>query len=218
MKSLAAILSLALVVGLLASPARADDPKKAPAKKADPKKAPAKPAPKKADPKKAPAKPAPAKEPEEAKPALTFHNEGLIERADGTVVYFYRTNFAKPTSIIASLGAMGFDKLPGLKPLKALQGNNNQVLIEGDPDAVELVLDVIAYFDVAEPQVFIEAKVIEVTYDSNFEFGLDWNMDRSTNGPNTLFRGAGGDLNPPSFFRSGFPPRFPFQGSHVSTV
>ena len=215
MKSLAAILSLALVVGLLASPARADDPKKAPAKKADPKKAPAKPAPKKADPKKAPAKPAPAKEPEEAKPALTFHNEGLIERADGTVVYFYRTNFAKPTSIIASLGAMGFDKLPGLKPLKALQGNNNQVLIEGDPDAVELVLDVIAYFDVAEPQVFIEAKVIEVTYDSNFEFGLDWNMDRSTNGPNTLFRGAGGDLNPPSFFRSGFPPRFPFQGSQL---
>ena len=220
MKSIPTILSLALVVGLLASPARADDPKPDP-KKAPAKPAPAKPAPKAAAPAKAPAKPAPAKdapkkeEQEPPKPALTFHNEGLIERADGTVVYFYRTNFAAPAAIMASLTAMGFDKLPGLKPLKALTGNKNQLLIEGDPDAVELVLDVIAYFDVAEPQVFIEAKVIEVTYDSNFEFGLDWSWDRSTNGPNTLFRGAGAELNPPSFFRSGFAPGFPFQGSQL---
>ncbi|MDA1194770.1 MAG: hypothetical protein O2894_06260, partial [Planctomycetota bacterium] len=151
----------------------------------------------------------------ETKPALTFHNEGLIERADGTVVYFYRTNFATPPSIIAAVQAMGFGALPGLKPLRALDGNANQLVIEGDPDAVELVLDVIAYFDIAQPQVFIEAKVIEVTYDSNFEFGLDYLMDRNVAGPNTLFRGAESTLNPPSFLRSGFAPGFPFQGTNV---
>jgi len=204
-----------LVVALLASPVRADDPKPAPAKPAPAKPAPAKPAPAKPAPAKpAPAKPAPKKE-EPPQPTLTFHNEGLIERADGSVVYFYRTNFATPAVLVTSLKAMGFDKLPGLKPLKPLTGNNNQLLIEGDPDAVELVLDVISYFDVAEPQVFIEAKVIEVTYDSNFEFGVDYLLDRNVAGPNTIFRGAQADLNPPSFFRSGLPPGFPFQGSQL---
>ncbi len=213
---LALCVSLGLALG--AAPGRADDKKPAPkppakgapAKRAAPKKA----APKKAPPKKAaPKEAAPKGEP---KPALTFHNEGLIERADGTVIYFYRTNFAQPESIIAAVTAMGFAKLPGLTKIQSLKGNKNQVLIEGEADAVEMVLDAIAYFDVSEPQVFIEAKVIEVTYDSNFEFGLDYLHDRNVGGPNTLFRGAGATLNPPSFLRSGFAPGFPFQGSSAA--
>ncbi|MDJ0523292.1 MAG: hypothetical protein QNJ90_14575 [Planctomycetota bacterium] len=219
------VLAGALALGLLvAGPlAHANDKKpapKPPAKKPAAAKPPAKKAPAKPPAKKAPAKkpnpkvPAQPKPP--PKPALTFVNEGLIERADGTVVYFYRTNFAEPNDIIAAVKSMGFEKLPGLKRLQALAKNKNQVLIEGEPDAVGMVLDVIAYFDVSQPQVFIEAKVIEVTYDSNFEFGLDYLWDRSTNGPNTFFRGAGATLNPPSFLRSGFAPRFPFQGSDVA--
>lgn len=211
-------LTICLMVGLAltAAPVGADDKKPKP--KPAPKKAPAKPAPKKAPVKPAPKKPAPKKAApkEPAKPPLTFHNEGLIERADGTIIYFYRTNFALPADIIAAVKSMGFEKLPGLKRLQSLKKNTNQVLIEGEPDAVEMVLDVIAYFDVAQPQVFIEAKVIEVTYDSNFEFGLDYLLDRSTNGPNTFFRGAGATLNPPSFLRSGFAPQFPFQGSTIA--
>ena len=165
------------------------------------------------------AKPAtpPAADPAaEKKPALTFHNEELIERADGTVVYFYRTNFAVPKSIIGALTAMNFDKLPGLIAIRELPGNTNQLVVEGESDVVEMVLDVLQYFDVAQPQVFIEAKVIEITYDSNFEFGLDYLHDRAAGGPNTFFRGASAVLNPPSFLRSGFPPGFPFQGSEAN--
>lgn len=222
--------ALGLVLGAL--PAGADDKKpavkKPPAKKAAPKPAVKKPPAKKATPKPAVKKPAPKPAPKkvnpkvpvepkpEPKPALTFHNEGLIERADGTIIYFYRTNFALPADIITAVKAMGFEKLPGLNRLQSLKKNQNQVLIEGEPDAVEMVLDAIAYFDVAQPQVFIEAKVIEVTYDSNFEFGLDYLHDRSTNGPNTFFRGADATLNPPSFLRSGFAPGFPFQGSSAA--
>jgi len=205
----------AVALLLAGAPASADD-QPAPPKQPAPAAPPAQPAPAPAP---APEKPnpkVPTPPPERPKPALTFHNEGLIERADGTIVYFYRTNFAQPADIIAAVQAMGFEKLPGLKKLQAIAKNTNQVLIEGEPDAVEMVLDVIAYFDVGEPQVFIEAKVIEVTYDSNFEFGLDYLMDRSAVGPNTLFRGAGATLNPPSFLRSGFAPGFPFQGSNLA--
>jgi len=208
----ACCMALTLALGMTPGAADAAPPapkKPVPAKKAPPKPAP-KPAPKKPVPKAAPKPKAPPK------PALTFHNEGLIERADGTIIYFYRTNFAQPSSIIAALTAMGFSKLPGLKKIQAIQGNTNQLLLEGESDAVEMVLDAIAYFDVSEPQVFIEAKVIEITYDSNFEFGLDYLNDRNTVGPGTFFRGASSTLNPPSFLRSGFAPGFPFQGSQAA--
>jgi type II secretory pathway component GspD/PulD (secretin) len=147
---------------------------------------------------------------------LTFHNEGLIEAADGKVVYFYRTNFIDAKTLIAAVGSMGVKDFGGTLALKPVGTNANVVLLEGDPDAVEIVLDLLTYFDVSKPQVFIETKVIEVTYDSNFEFGVDYLHDRDIMGSNTFFRGAAATLNPPSFLRSGFAPGFPFQGSSTA--
>lgn len=174
-----------------------------------------------------PAPPAPAAQPApdtvEAKPALEFPNEQLIQRADGTVAYFYRTNFVSPPDLVAALKASGFATLlsAGQTPSKATDplrvvDRMNAVILEGDPDAVNMVLDAIAYFDVASPQVFVEAKVVEVTHDSNFEVGIDYTWDRTDVGPNTLFRGATGILNPPTFLQSLYPPQYPFQGTGVA--
>ena len=197
------------VLGMMSAPGFADDKPKPPAK--TPPAAPAK-----AAPKPAPKADAPKADPDEPPPPpLNFLNEELIEKDNGEIVYFYRTNFATPKQIIAAINALGLGKLPGLQPLKEVPGNTNQLVLEGDPDAVELIIDAIAYFDVSKPQVFIEAKVIEVTYDSNFEFGLDYLLDRNVSGPNTFFRSAEAVLNPPSFLRSGFAPNFPFQGSAI---
>ena len=212
-----ALVGACVLLWAMAVPLQADDKPKAPAKA--PPKAPAKPAPKADAPKPGaptPGDPTPAKEAEDPpRRALTFLNEELIERDNGDIVYFYRTNFATPKQIVSAVKALGLGKLPGLKPLKEVPGNTNQLVLEGDPDAVELVLDAISYFDISQPQVFIEAKVIEVTYDSNFEFGLDYLLDRNASGPNTFFRSAESVLNPPSFLRSGFAPQFPFQGSAI---
>ncbi len=212
---------------LPAAPVCADDKKPVP--KPAPKPAPKKDAPKPPAPK-VPAKPAPGaakngKAPdadpnveEETAPPLDFINETAIVKDDGTLIYFYRTNFGAPADIIKAVEGMGFNKLPGVKELRTIQGNKNQIVIEGDEDSVFMILDAIAYFDVAKPQVFIEARVVEVTYDSNFEFGLDYIHDRNFQGlgPETFFRGAQANLNPPSFTRSLFPPGFPFQGSQAS--
>lgn len=199
---------LVLAVCVSSAAAWADDPPK-PA----PKPAPAKPAPK-PQPKPAPAQPAPQPEDVPKKKApLTFHNEGMIEKDDGTVAYFYRTNFVKPADLLNSLKLLGFNGFDQIK-LKPFD-KQNQLVIEGDSDLVEIVLDAIAYFDVATPQVYIEAKVIEITYQSNFEIGFDELFDRSANGPNTLFRGSSSVLNPSSALRSGFTPNFPFQGTSL---
>ncbi len=195
---------LALIVLAVGSDARAED---APKKKAPAKPAAAKPA------AKGEALPEEVEEP--AGPPFEFIDEFKIRDLENDLItYFYQTNFAKPADLKTSLGLMGFGVKNGievgLEPVPA----QNQLLIKGPLDLVQAVLGAIEYFDVRAPQVFIEAQVIEITYDSNFEFGLDWNWDRSQQGPaSTLFRGSGGTLNPPSFLRSALPPGFPFQGT-----
>mgnify|MGYP001827877653 CR=1 FL=1 len=187
------------------------------AKPAAPKQpAPKQPAPKQpAAPPKAPAPvpkaPEPAPEPEPAPPPYEFLDEGLIEKEDGTVVYFYRTNFVKPKDLLSSLTKLL--PVPGVSYKEF--GQQNILIIEGEAEDVDLALEAAAYFDVSAPQVFIEAKVIEITYDSNFEFGLDYLWSRDAVGPNTLFRGAEGVLNPTSWLGSQIPGGLPFQGTSL---
>ncbi len=123
-------------------------------------------------------------------------------------MYFYRTNFIKPQELVETVGTLL--KLPGVT-LKAFP-RGNQVILEGSEEAIETALDAFAYFDIADAQVYVEAKIVEVTYDNDFEFGLSWLMDRDQQGPNTFFRGGSGTLNPPSFFQSQQPGNLPFQG------
>jgi len=172
----------------------------------------------------APAKPAPAQPaavtaptPEPEPDPFDFINEQLIQDANGKVTYFYRTNFVKPTDLQKSLQLLGIGAKGGLEVTLKPFAAQNQLLVQGDQDLVLVALDAVKYFDVAAPQVFIEAKIIEITYDSNFEFGLDWVWDRGTTGPaETLFRGSGGVLNPPSFLGSTFPGGFPFEGTSMT--
>ncbi len=98
-------------------------------------------------------------EPEAGVPPLTFQDEALIERADGTLLFFYRTNFVPPAVLAARLEKTA--KVPGVtfEPLE----RQNVLIMEGAPDSVELALEAAGYFDVAPPMVFVEAKFIEVT-------------------------------------------------------
>ena len=207
-------LGLVLVaLALMGGEARADDAKKkAPAKKPAAKK----PAAKKPAAKKPAKEEAPPEEVEEpAGPPFEFIDEFKIRDLENDLItYFYTTNHVKPSELKKSLALMGFGVKNGIEVGLEPVAAQNQLLIKGPLDLVQAVLSAIEYFDVRAPQVFIEAQVIEITYDSNFEFGLDWNWDRSTQGPSsTLFRGSGGTLNPPSFLRSALPPGFPFQGT-----
>jgi type IV pilus assembly protein PilQ len=123
-------------------------------------------------------------------------------------MYFYRTHFIQPQELVDTVGNLL--KLPGVT-MKAFP-RGHQVILEGSPEAIETALDAFAYFDVADAQVYVEARIVEITYDNDFEFGLSWLMDRDKQGPNTFFRGGAGTLNPPSFFQSQQPGNLPFQG------
>ncbi len=207
---------LLALIGLPAASVLADDPPPKPAPAAQPPAAPAAQppaAPPKEPPKRGPRHaPKPAPEP----PPLSFPDEGVMVRPNGDVVYFYRTNFVSASQLQQNLALVSIgdgNAIPvKLTPVKA---SDNTLLIEGDADAVEIAIEAAAYFDVSTPQVFIEAKVVEITYESNFEFGLDYLWSRDKVGPGTLWQGAQGTLPPPSLIGSGLPGGLPFQGTSL---
>jgi hypothetical protein len=210
-----------LVAGSFGSYAFADEP---------PAPAPApQPAPPAAQPPAPPAQPPPAPVPEpEKQPLLTFPDDrgidasgtGVIYRADGTVVYFYTTQYVAPEDLKKSAELMKLpfvDKAnPGIGVSFTSFPAQNQLLLAGYPEDVDMALEALKYLDMPTPQVFVEAKVVEITWDSNFEFGLDYLLDRNVAGPNTLFRGVEGILSPPSFLASTLPGGLPFQGTSMA--
>ncbi len=182
--------------------ARADGPAAAPAA--------APPVPPATPPAPASAPAAPSAPPAESPPPLAFPQDGVIQKPDGKILFFYRTNFVSAKELLTSLTQLL--PVPGVT-LKDFQ--QNVLLIDGLPDDVELAVQAAAYFDVSKPQVFIEAKVIEITYESNFEFGLDYLWNRDKAGPDTLFRGADAILSPPAYIGSQLPGGLPFQGTSL---
>jgi type II secretory pathway component GspD/PulD (secretin) len=150
--------------------------------------------------------------------------EGRMQCPEGKEIYVYRPNFVSTAELVAAFGQGGLLKIgclqvrdmprPSPDPLRPL--SSGLLFLQGTTDEIETALDAIAYFDVPDPQVFVEAKIIEVTYDSNFEFGFSTIFDRDVSGPNTFFRGGTATLNPPSFFQSQLPGNLPFQGAGLS--
>ena len=71
---------------------------------------------------------------------------------------------------------------------------NNQILISANAQDYESIMSAISRLDIEPLQVFIEAKIIEVTLSDNFQFGVDWlfGSAASSSSSNTNIKGLGG--------------------------
>jgi general secretion pathway protein D len=150
-----------------------------------------------------------------------FLRDDLVRNKDGTVTWFYVTNHVGATTLKKSLDAL---KVPGLKtmtrgrdtfrvaydsraravnlsapPTRTAGTDENVLLLTFPPAYKDIVEEFLERFDIAEAQVHIKAKVVEVTLDSNLEYGVSWFFDRGGGDPTT---GVPGTDNPNAFFRA----------------
>jgi type II secretory pathway component GspD/PulD (secretin) len=150
-----------------------------------------------------------------------FMRDDLVRNKDGTLTWFYVTNHVGATTLKKSLDAL---KVPGLvtttrgrdvfrvaydatrrevnlaaPPTRTPSTDENVLLLTFPPGYKDIVEALLERFDVAEAQVYIKAKVVEVTLDSNLEYGVSWFFDRGGGDPST---GVPGTANPNSFFRA----------------
>jgi len=210
----------ALIVAWLATSAAAQTP---PAEKQPaPAKPPAQPAAQ--APKNAPAAKAP---PPVAEPEYTFLSDELVVRKDGKLMWFYQTNHVTATNLAESLKDM---QIPGLEtmtrkrtrrtfqyesdprrgqrinlsvpPQEKQIPDENVLMIVFAPPYKEMVEEFLDRFDVPEPQVFIKAKVVEVTLDSSLDLGTSITFNRGTDNPNAFFRGFTSTFRPANFTES----------------
>jgi type II secretory pathway component GspD/PulD (secretin) len=150
-----------------------------------------------------------------------FLRDDLVRNKDGTYTWFYVTNHVGATTLKKSLDEL---KIPGLKtmtrgrdtfrvqydptkrvvnlavPPTRMPGiDENILLLTFPPGYKDIIEEFLERFDVAEAQVYIKAKVVEVTLDSNLEYGVSWFFDRGGGDAST---GAPGSANPNAFFRA----------------
>ena len=150
-----------------------------------------------------------------------FLREDLVRNKDGTLTWFYVTNHVGATTLKKSLDGL---KVPGLvtmtrgrdtfrvvydararavnlaaPPTRTAGIDENVLLLTFPPSYKDIVEEFLERFDIAEPQVYIKAKVVEVTLDSNLEYGVSWFFDR---GGGNAATGVPGSDNPNAFFRA----------------
>jgi type II secretory pathway component GspD/PulD (secretin) len=157
-----------------------------------------------------------------------FLSDEKIRNEDGTVTWFYWTNHIGAQTLETSIKQLKVPGLQaalttavpkrdqwilkysprtpdrrldtGVMPEYKPNEPDQNVLILTYPEAYqEIVTEFLDRLDTPEPQVYIQAKVVEVTLDSNLEYGTSLFFDRGAGDPAT---GTPGGENPNSFFRS----------------
>jgi len=150
-----------------------------------------------------------------------FMSDELIRNKDGTLTWFYATEYVGASALKQSLDGLA---IPGLKIAtrtrdvfkfkytsrdqrisldtptdRSSQVDENVLLLTFRPEYKDIVEEFVQRFDVPEPQVHLKARVVEITLDSNLEYGVSWFFDRGGGDAST---GTIGGENPNAFFRA----------------
>lgn len=150
-------------------------------------------------------------------------SDDIIRNQDGTLTWLYYTNHIGASQLKASILTLG---LAGVKadtrnrdtfqipydggrsrsnpaaPARKVEPDENLLILTFPAAYREVLREFLDLFDIPEPQVFIKAKVVEVTLDQNLEYGVSLFFDRSTatsGNPSTFFQGARTSFRPNSF-------------------
>lgn len=150
----------------------------------------------------APGAEVPAKSPSPPRPPVRdgpeFLAPDLIRRPDGMVVHYYRVNYVAPAvlqqeleiwkSAKAQIGPAGATftaapvGLPASKdtPAKSppIAGVQNVLRIVETEENLPVLLRVLAMVDVPQPQVRVEAKVVELSWDDQLKIGIESSLTR----------------------------------------
>ena len=142
--------------------------------------------------------------PKKAPPVLKFRilEDNSIE-TDKVIIRFWQVNHKAPGALATELSVfkeyLGTDvqwdeKTRGMNILR----------IEAPPEKWPLLMKLLEVLDVPEPQVFVEARIIEIKYDSNLEFGVEAMYDRrvANDAAQPFFGKFVGNFNPESYLES----------------
>jgi MSHA type pilus biogenesis protein MshL len=110
----------------------------------------------------------------------------VVEKASPTVSRAFELNYALAEDIhekisemlTTDIGSISFDE------------RTNKIVVNDFPNKIKEIEKVITAFDAKTRQVFIEAKIVEVTLSDDFAYGIDWEKLFTMAGKNINFVGS----------------------------
>lgn len=141
-----------------------------------------------------------------AEPGIRVEKDGSI-RQGARIVRMWPVNHRAPGDLAAEVLAF----VPA--GVSVTPKGPNILRIDAPEDVWPVIEKILAVVDVPEPQVFVEAKIIEIRHDSNLEFGFETSYDRraATDAAQTFFGKFTGNFNPEGFTEA-IATGKPFQG------
>lgn len=120
-------------------------------------------------------------------PDLLREMESLIRQTDmPSVSRTFALKYAKAEDLEAKLTKI---VLQGQGSLE-IDKRSNRIFVKDTPARVRHVENVVKAFDIRQPQVLIQAKVIEVRLSDEYRFGIDWQLVVDTVGSLNTLKGA----------------------------
>jgi type II secretory pathway component GspD/PulD (secretin) len=132
-----------------------------------------------------------------AEPEIQILRDGAI-KTKGLVTRYWQVNYEEPAAILKELQTyVG-------KDVKVSATSMNILRIQAPAEKWPIIEQLLDVLDVPAPQVYVEAKIIEIKYDSNLEFGFEGSYDRraATDGAQPFFGAFTGAFNPESYIES----------------
>ncbi len=144
--------------------------------------------------------PAPAAAPPPAAPPppnLAVEEDGAVDRG-GLVTRYWQVNHEQPATIQKEMDTfLGGD-------VKVTPKGQNIVRIDAPREKWPIIEKLLEVVDAPVPQVYVEAKIIEIRYDSNLEIGVEAAYDRrkATGAAQPFFGKFTGNFNPDSYLEA----------------
>ena len=109
-------------------------------------------------------------------------DKGIVEKVSPTVVRIFALEYAKAKDIKSKITKMLTQDIGSVRSDK----RTNKVIVRDLPNKIKAISEMVTAFDTPPKEVFIDAKIVEITLNNNFAFGINWNY---------LFKVAGKNIN-----------------------
>lgn len=120
-------------------------------------------------------------------PEVLKEMAALIERADQPFESrVFKLQYAKAEEVGGKLQKIAQTGQGTLE----VDAKSNRIFVHDTAEKVRRIEEMVQAFDVRQPQVLIEAKVIEVNLSDNFRFGIDWDLVADNVGSLNTLAGA----------------------------
>ena len=106
----------------------------------------------------------------EMEETATRLDEGIIEKVPSTITRVFELEYAQAEEIAAKVSEALTEGFGSVRS----DERTNKIIVYDLPNKIKEIAEMVATFDTQAKEIFIEAKIVEITLSDDFAFGVNW--------------------------------------------